>query len=181
MISNESNSDLYGISRIDDDQHHSHAWRVSLRRHGQRHVKNFTDKKCGGADAALRCAQRYRDEFLSSHPPISRKEVCLVRRSNNQSGVTGVCTYAKRHERRDGSIKENWYWEASWPGADGKPVKKVFSVNNFGDSMARQMAINARAEAIHALEGVFWASERGLVDEVAVAEQGHSSAPRQVA
>ena len=181
MIRNEPSSDLYGISRIDDEQHHSHAWRVSLRRHGKRHVKNFTDKRFGGTDAALRRALRFRDEFVSSHPPISRKEVCLVRRSNNRSGVSGVCTYAKRHERRDGTIKENWYWEASWPDTSGKAVKRVFSVNNFGESMARQMAINARAEALQALEGVFWASERGLVEEAAVEHKNDSPIPRRVA
>ena len=47
-------------------------------------------------------------------PWISRKEVCSVLRSNNISGMTGVCTYAKRYRRRDDTIKENWYWEARW-------------------------------------------------------------------
>ena len=181
MTTNESSSDLYGISRIDDDQHHSHAWRVSLRRHGHRHVKNFTDKKFGGTDAALLSAQDFRDEFLASHPPISRKEVCLVRRSNNRSGVSGVCTYAKRHQRRDGSVKENWYWEASWPDTSGQAVKRVFSVNNYGESMARQMAINARTEAMLALEGVFWASERGLVNEQLIEHSNNSTISRRVA
>ena len=39
---------MYGISRIDDYVHRTHAWRVSLCRRGKRLVKNFPDKKHGG-------------------------------------------------------------------------------------------------------------------------------------
>ncbi|MFT4822431.1 MAG: hypothetical protein ACI9DH_001106 [Halioglobus sp.] len=155
--------DNYGISRVDDDNHCTHAWRVSLCRYGRRHVKNFPDKKYGSRSQALEGAQIFRDEFLLTHPPISRKEVCSTIRSNNSSGITGVCTYAKRHRRRDNSVKENWYWEASWPNERGESIKSVFSVNTYGDTMARQMAIRARLEGIEALQGAFWASERGLV------------------
>lgn len=155
--------DYYGISRVDDDNHCTHAWRVSLCRYGRRHVKNFPDKKYGSQSQALQSAQLFRDQFLLTHPPISRKEVCSAIRSNNSSGITGVCTYAKRHRRRDNSVKENWYWEASWPDERGVSVKSVFSVNTYGDTMARQMAIRARLEGIEAMQGAFWASERGLV------------------
>ncbi|MEH6590883.1 MAG: AP2 domain-containing protein [Halioglobus sp.] len=158
-----SNEDGYGISRIDDDVNHTHAWRVSLRRYGKRHVKNFPDRKYGDGEKALTSARAYRDDFLMTHPPISRKEVCSVKRSNNKSGVTGVCSYAKRYQRRDGTIKENWYWEASWPSARGDHIKEVFSVNTYGDEIARQMAIRARQEGLSSLEGAFWSSERGLV------------------
>lgn len=155
--------DTYGISRIDDDVHHSHAWRVSLRRHGRRHVKNFPDKKYSSREQALEAASLFRDQFLLTHPPISRREVCSVKRSNNTSGITGVCTYAKRYQRRDNTIKENWYWEASWPNERGESVKAIFSVNTYGESIARQMAIRARQEGLESLQGAFWSSERGLV------------------
>jgi hypothetical protein len=168
-----SNEDGYGVSRIDDDVNHTHAWRVSLRRHGKRHVKNFPDRKYGGRDKALASAMAFRDDFLLTHPPISRKEVCSVKRSNNKSGTTGVCTYAKRYQRRDGTIKENWYWEASWPNARGEHIKEVFSVNTYGDEIARQMAIRARQEALDSLEGVFWSSERGLVAQFDTASTSH--------
>ena len=51
----------YGISRVDDEVNRTHCWRVSLRRHGKGHVKNFPDKKCGGRRQALQQARRYRD------------------------------------------------------------------------------------------------------------------------
>ena len=80
----------YGISRFDDELHSTHGWRVSLRRYGKMLVENFPDKKHGGRHKALKLAQQYRDELLGKFPPISRKEVCLIKRSNNKSGISGV-------------------------------------------------------------------------------------------
>lgn len=155
----------YGISRIDDEKYRAHTWRVSLRRHGRTHVKNFTDKRYGDRERALHEARQYRDQFIRENPPVSRKEVCTIRRSNNKSGMTGVCTYAKRYQLSNGSIRENWYWEASWPTVRGESAKAIFSVNTYGQDMARQMAFNARREGLAAVEGVFWRSEPGaLVD-----------------
>ena len=168
--------DSYGISRIDDDANHTHAWRVSLTRHGRRYVKNFTDRRFGSHCQALAKAEQYRDAFIAEHPPISRKDVCKVRRSNNKSGVTGVCTYAKRYQRRDGSIKENWYWEASWPDERGHAIKVIFGVNTYGEEMARQMALRARQQGLDAVSGAFWSSERGVVDQSSIGrDQSRSS------
>lgn len=153
----------YGISRFDDAARHTHGWRVSLRRRGKMLVENFPDKKYGGRHKALRLAQQYRDELLGKFPPISRKEVCQVLRSNNKSGISGVCTYAKRYKLRDGTIKETRYWEASWPGDEGKNLSINFSVRKYGEELARSMAIRARQRGIEGVEGPFWVSERGLL------------------
>jgi len=153
----------YGISRFDDDKRHTHGWRVSLRRHGKMLVENFPDKKHGGRQVALRLARQYRDELLARFPPISRREVCLIKRSNNKSGISGVCTYAKRYKLRDGTIKETRYWEANWPGDQGKNLSINFSVRKYGDELARSMAIRARQRGLEGVEGPFWVSGRGLV------------------
>lgn len=153
----------YGISRFDDDIRMTHGWRVSLRRHGKMLVENFPDKKYGGRQKALRLARQYRDELLRKFPPISRKEVCRIRRSNNKSGIAGVCTYAKRYKLKDGTVKETRYWEASWPGEEGKNVGVNFSVRKYGEELARSMAIRARQRGIEGVEGVFWVSARGVI------------------
>ncbi len=171
----------YGISRIDDEKYRAHTWRVSLRRRGQAHVKNFTDKKHGGRESALDEARRYRDQFIQDNPPVSRKEVCTVRRSNNKSGMTGVCTYAKRYQLSNGSIRENWYWEASWPTVQGKSAKAIFSVNTYGHDMARQMAFNARREGLAAVEGVFWRCEPGALANSKTDSENSVSPTSQVA
>ena len=152
---------MYGISRIDDGVYRTHAWRVSLCRRGKRHVKNFADKKWGGKAHALKYAKQYRDALLLEYPPLSRKEFCSILRSNNTSGITGVYKYAKSFTLRDGRIKESWYWEATWPAHEGEQAHVAFSVNEYGEEMARQKAIRARKRGMQALAGYYWASKRG--------------------
>ncbi|MGA9573200.1 MAG: AP2 domain-containing protein [Lysobacterales bacterium] len=154
----------YGISRFDDDIRNTHGWRVSLRRYGKMLVENFPDKKYGGQKRALQLARQYRDELLGKFPPISRREVCQIKRSNNKSGISGVCTYAKSYKLRDGTVKETRYWEASWPGDDGKNVSINFSVNKYGEELARSMAVRARMRGLEGVEGPFWVCERGQVN-----------------
>lgn len=162
----ENTTELYGISRVDNSQNHSHGWRISLRRHGKMLVKNYPDKTHGGKRKALSLAQRHRDELLEKYPPITRKEVCLIKRSNNQTGITGVCTYGKKYTLKDGTEKESRYWEANWPDAEGVPRSINFSVNKYGEEVARSMAIRARRRVLRAVEGLFWASERGATKHI---------------
>lgn len=151
--------DQYGISRIEQG---GDAWRVSLCRQGQRFVRNFHDSTCGGREAALEAARQYRDEIICNHPPTSRRQFAEVRRRNNRTGITGVYRFAKRYRLRDGTQRETWYWEANWPTERGKSGKATFSVNRYGEDLARQLAIRARAAGLAAVEGVFWASEPAL-------------------
>jgi len=155
---------MYGISRIDDIAHRTYAWRVSLTRRGKKLVKNFPDKRWGGKAKALRAAKAHRDELLLAYPPLTRREFSKAKRRNNTSGITGVYTYAKRFTLRNGTEKETWYWEAHWPTESGESAHEAFSVNRYGEAMARQMAIRARERGLRALSGVFWASERGNIE-----------------
>ncbi len=124
---------MYGISRIDDDNFRTHAWRVSFSRRGKRHVKNFPDKKLGGKARALQKAKEYRDSFIASNPPISRQEFCSIIRSNNSTGITGVYRYAKSYRLKNGELKKNWYWEATWPIGKSRQSHVAFSVNDLGE------------------------------------------------
>lgn len=155
---------MYGISRIDDNSYRTHAWRVSLRRQGKSHVKNFPDKKYGGKRKALQCAKQFRDELLVNYPPTTRQQFCSVLRANNKSGISGVYTYCKSYELCDGTVKKTWYWEANWPDENNRSVSVNFSVKTYGEDLARQMAIRARQKGLEAVKGVFWASERGDID-----------------
>lgn len=152
---------MYGISRIDDDRHHTHAWRVSIRRRGTTLVKNFPDRKFGGRADALTSAQAHRDRVVQAHPPLTRKEFAELNRRHNTSGITGVYRYAKTYRLADGRERKSWYWEAHWPTAPGQHDKATFAVNEHGESFARSLAIRARENGINRVEGVFWASERG--------------------
>ncbi|TCO78616.1 AP2 domain-containing protein [Chromatocurvus halotolerans] len=151
---------MYGISRIDDDTHYTHAWRVSLRRRGKALVKNFPDKKYGGKRGALAAARKYRDQLLEQYPPLTRKEFASIRRCNNKTGITGVYRYAKKYRLADGREKEHWYWEAHWPTESGQHESVSYSVNNYGEDLARHLAIRARQRGVSQVQGIFWASER---------------------
>lgn len=163
MEGSKSVNSMYGISRIDNECYHTHAWRVSLRRKGKKYFKNFPDKKNMGKEKALWLAKQYRDELLIQHPPITRKQFCSVIRINNKSGIAGVYTYAKRYTLRDGTEKETWYWEANWPDEYNKSISVCFSVKTYGEDLAKQLAIRARKKGLGKVEGLFWASERGEV------------------
>lgn len=164
-VEDRTTNKMYGISRIDDLVNRAHSWRVSLRRRGKKFVKNFADKKHGGKELALAQAKKHRNEILEKNPPITRKEFSSVLRRNNKTGISGVYKYAKRYALKDGTEKEIWYWEANWPTEVGVSEHKSFSVNRFGEEVARQMAIRARETMLANLSGVFWASERGLLQE----------------
>jgi len=161
---------LYGISRVDDKQHRTHAWRVSFSRHGRRFVKSFPDKRLGGKGRALRLAKQYRDHFIATNPPLSRREFCTILRSNNTTGITGVYRYAKSFRLKNGQLRQSWYWEATWPTGNGKQAHIAFAVNAHGESHARQLAIHARREALEQLNGDFWTSARGGSDSTAPRE-----------
>ena len=153
---------MYGISRIDDDRHHTHAWRVSLRRQGKALVGNFPDRKFGGSGAALDAAQSYRDELLKNYPPLTRQEFARIRRRNNTSGVTGVFRYSKKYQLANGTIRESWYWGAQWPTDSGEFKSVNYAVKQYGEEMARRLAIEARRAGLERVEGVFWSCERAL-------------------
>jgi len=152
---------MYGISRIDDDKHRTHAWRVSLKRRGKSHVKNFPDKKYGGKRKALQLAKQFRNELVHKYPALTRKEFANIRRSNNKSGISGVCWYVKPYYLKAGEKRESAYWEASWPTTMGESEYVTFSVKKYGNEKARSLAISARLRGLKKVDGIFWASQRG--------------------
>jgi hypothetical protein len=155
---------LYGISRIDDETHRTHAWRVSLRRQGKMHIKNFPDKKHAGKKMALVFAKQFRDDVLINYPPTTRRQFCSAIRGNNRTGISGVYTYPKRYMLSNGRVRETWYWEANWPDENHQSVSVSFSVKTYGEDIAKQMAIRARQAGLETVKGVFWASERGEIE-----------------
>lgn len=152
---------MYGISRIDDPEHRTHAWRVSLRRKGKALVKNFPDKSYGGKRKALEQAKQHRDRLLAKHPPLSRAEFANTLRRNNKSGVPGVCLIASKYYLANGTERVSYYWEAIWPTQVGEHRTQRFSVAQFGEDVAFEMACLARRKGLRAVKGVFWAAERG--------------------
>jgi hypothetical protein len=147
---------MYGVSRIDDEVHYTHAWRVSLRRRGTLYVKNFPDLKWGGKGKALQEAQRHRDGLLRKHRPLSRLEFASILRRHNQTGVVGVCRFSSGYRLKNGKMRYSWYWEAIWPTKMGESETVRYSVNKFGEKGAFEKACAARIKGLKQGRGVFW-------------------------
>ena len=148
----------YGITRVDCASSRCYGWRVSLRRKGQMFVKTFHDKKSGGSAQALKLAEAHRDYIVSTHAPMTRRKFAEIIRRSNRTGISGVYKYVKRFTRADGSVGENWYWEANWPTTPGDSCRIAFSTKTYGEENARQMAIRARQKGLDEVEGFFWKS-----------------------
>ena len=103
---------------------------------------------------ALLSARQRRDKFLAENPPISRREVCSIIGRNNTSGIAGVYRYAKSYTLKNGKLKKCWYWEATWPVGDSRQDHIAFSMNEYGEAKARDLAVSTRNKAINAIEGV---------------------------
>lgn len=161
------NTAMYGISRVDDPEHRTHAWRVSLRRRGEALVRNFPDKKFGGKKKALDAAREQRDAWMAKYPPLSRVEFANARRRNNKSGVTGVCLVGCKYYLADGTERCLWYWEASWPTTPGNHINQRFSCQIYGHEKAFEMACRARKKGLREVDGIFWATERRAPAEMA--------------
>lgn len=138
------------IYRVDQDRSHTHSWLVTLQRRGQIYHRHFTDSLYGGKRKALQAAKVYRDTLLATLKPLTRIELCQIKKKNNRSGVSGVTridtwedTRGRRYPRR--------YWLAQWPIGNGNARMRKFSIKLYGEQGARQRAIRARQEALKRL------------------------------
>ncbi len=107
----------------------------------------FLRRGVRGKAQAYRAAIKHRDGIITNHPPFTRGEYADILRTNNTSGVPGVCKY----EPSDGAK----CWIAFWPTALGKTKRVKFSVNKYGDTKAFDLAVSAREHAIAKLTEPF--------------------------
>ncbi len=112
---------MKGISRIDSN--HTHGWFVRVFRDGGTHSKMFSDGVLGGREKALEAAQKYKEEYITKHPPsyaATRLRMKLPR--NNKSGVVGV---SDTHDRSKTGKKLPCF-SVSW-----RPQKNVTHCKKF--------------------------------------------------
>lgn len=82
-------------------------------------------------------------------------------KSNNSSGVTGV--HHTENVRPSGKIDS--YWVARWQDENGKRRFKSFPIHTYGEEVAKQMAIDHRAEQLLLLEvsfGIKYSERHGM-------------------
>lgn len=138
------------IYRIDHEPSHTHSWFVTVQRRGRVYRRQFADTVYGGKRKALGVAESYRDRLIAHLRPLTRREICRIKKKNNRSGVSGV-TRIDAMETDRGRPRRRQYWLAQWPIGSGKAKQRRFSVTRYGEQGAFQRAVQARREALRAL------------------------------
>lgn len=138
-----------GITRLDQATVATRGWQVRLQWRGVRFGRFFSDSAWGGREAALRCAERYRDRLAARLARRrDRSEVSprshTAPASRNRSGVVGVSLIVQR----GANGIEYRFWQASWTGPDGRRETVRFSVLKHGDEIAMRLACEARRRAM---------------------------------
>jgi hypothetical protein len=143
-------SSFYAIYRIDRDASRTHSWLVTIQRRGRIYNRHFSDRIYGGKRNALDGAKAYRDRLASRLPPLTRQEVCAIRKKNNRSGVSGVMRVDVEEKSRC-RLYRRIYWDVQWPIGNGKARHKKFSVKKYGERGAFFRAVRVRKQALEAL------------------------------
>ena len=141
---------MLNIRRVDHDASSTHCWRVTVQRRKRIFVRDFSDGRHGGRQAALQAAQLYRNQLVKAYPPLSKAAYCAIRKKNNRSGISGL-TRVDTWQMYRGRRFRRLYWEAQWPIGNGKAQHKKFSITKYGEDGAYLRAHTARKTALKAL------------------------------
>lgn len=138
-----------GITRLDQVSVATHGWQVRIQGKGVRFGRFFSDAAWGGREAALLCAERYRDRLVArlerrkADASASTRSHTLPT-SRNRSGMVGVA----RIVQRSAAGVEYYFWQASWTAPDGTRETVRFSVQKHGEEIALTLACEARRKAM---------------------------------
>ena len=150
MLSGVEPVAIMHIYRIDSAKSRTHSWLVTVQRRGRIYHQHFADLLYGGKRKALDAAKLYRDSLVVNLRPLTRLEVCQIKKKNNRSGVSGV-TRIDAIEQSRGRSHRRQYWLAQWPIGGGRANMKKFSVQRYGERGAFQQALRARQQALKRL------------------------------
>lgn len=138
-----------GITRLDQVSVATHGWQVRIQGKGVRFGRFFSDAAWGGREAALLCAERYRDRLVARLERRQAGSSASTRShtapaSRNRSGTVGVA----RIVQRSAAGVEYYFWQASWTAPDGTRETVRFSVQKHGEELALTLACEARRKAM---------------------------------
>jgi hypothetical protein len=123
------------------------GWEVRIQRRGRKTQKYFADKTYGGKRRSLEAAKAFRDDIEKSSRTFSVKERARTASKRNRSGVVGVSLHQQRDVR--GEIEYRyWYWVAQWTDGHGRRRTRSFSVEQYGDREAYELACEARRQGV---------------------------------
>ena len=137
-----------GISRIDQLEKRTHGFFVRLRRKGKMYSGFFADKSHGGKRQALAAAQKYYQQLLKKHRPMTRQLWAEIVRRRGPSGIVGV----QRVILKKG-VRKQVYWKATWSPKPYVVRRKTYSVRKYGAKRAKALALRARQQGVRSMAG----------------------------
>ena len=147
-----------------------HYLEATVERNGRVFCKKFPEPHYGGEQEASQQARAWCDAIVAKYPLRSRADYCSIVRSNNTSGTPGVYFRNSLQYHDDHEPYRYGCWVALIPLANGTTRRRTFAVSCYGEEGARQRALEARREALAALETVAPRKTQpiGAPDEIAV-------------
>jgi AP2 domain len=137
-----------GISRLNYETS-ANGWLVRYTRDGVTFNKLFSDGTYGSPEQSRAAAQEYYDELRTSFPPPTYQEFLGLNKP--KSGIHGV--------RRATVYNKGFLydvWTARWT-LNGKTTLRTFSVNKYGEEIAKELAVKARTDMEPLLEHQYYA------------------------
>lgn len=138
--------DRRNIRRVDyqkrNGQGKTALWQVFFDfKHGLHISQSFSDSKHGGKEQALRHSMRFRNAVEQE---LAAAEIVYGHTGRIRTDAAGI----SRSRCKRGN-KMWWYWQATWPGIDGRAInRKFYDRKHGGTEAAKQKAIAARTEGI---------------------------------
>lgn len=120
------------------------GWSLRVRRGGHDFSDYFGDAVYGGRERALLAEQHARDELLRRIDPDQRVRRRMARGSWSKTGVVGV---SREPYVVDGRRYHRYvaYWQDP---EKGRPQRRRFLVEHYGEERAKALAIDAREAGV---------------------------------
>ncbi|HVT05365.1 MAG TPA: AP2 domain-containing protein [Thermoanaerobaculia bacterium] len=134
------------VSRIDQDEKHTHGWYVRVRFRGKEVSRFFNDKLNGGKRKALREAITFRDE-LERRIGKPRTDRFVVQRESTRKGdVVGVRQVVKFTSTAEGETRSHQVYEVTWSPEPNVVQRTSVSIRKYGKREALRRAIAIRKD-----------------------------------
>ena len=138
--------DLYAIRWMTSPHEQGEpGYLVTLTRRLQQHTCWFGLNRYGTALKALAAAQRWRDDLIAHHAPISKRDYVSMVRRNNTSGAAGVQRVDRVFTSASGTQTRYVAWTARPPRCL-KVSGRSFRVDVYGEEGARERAVALRRQ-----------------------------------
>lgn len=133
FLKSQAGTNLRRVDRVDG----THGWEVRIVRKDLKTTKLFSDGPHGGAEGAMVAAQAWRDQKIGFHP-----------RSTPKLSARVLEIYRYEHPMRDvNQPRMSAFWAAAWIDARGHTWTRKYSVEFWGEDMAKN-----KAEAMHEVQ-----------------------------